>query len=59
MTVPFWLLMVPVLYHGHVEHQPWRFLHHRACVHVAALHNLKPAACLLTLPAPQTGLGGE
>lgn len=56
---PFWLLLVPVLAHGRVEHQPWRFLHRDQCVRIAVLHGLKPAACLLTLPRPQTGLGGE
>lgn len=57
--IPFWLLMVPILYHGRVEHQPWRFFHHGQCVRVAALHNLKPSACLLTLPRPVVGLDGE
>jgi len=59
MTASFWLLMVPVLYHGRTVSEPWRFLHLDRCVAVAKLHDLPPSACLLTLPRPQVGLGGE
>ncbi|WP_029313226.1 hypothetical protein [Acidiphilium angustum] len=59
MTAPYWLLIIPIIYHGHHDHLHWKYLHRSQCIHVAALHGLRSNACLLTLPAPQTGLGGE
>lgn len=56
MIAPYWLLIIPIIYHGHHDHLHWKYLHRSQCIHVAALHDLRPSACLLTLPAPRPGL---